>query len=147
MLAIPPDGSVEDVIVGAAIFPIFQSGTPTGFLDEGKVLFDEMELLDEIAESAGVMRLDEFDLKASLELPDDFDGDPDWLFELRDAHPVDWHDPAEGMPSVEALLASLPSNGWSRWTRTDVARGLEAFRSVLRQAVEKRVRFALEIAF
>ena len=49
------------------------------------------------------------------------------------------------MRAIEAMLDSLPSSGWQRWSGAEVQASLEALRAVLQQAVETGTLFALEI--
>lgn len=131
-----------------ALWPVFEDHHEHGLVDEGAVLLDVGEELDGIADAAGRTPLWGFD--AYIEVPEEVmeqrvmaaEGVPD----LSD-FPVAWHDPAEAVMTLDALVSGIDSAPWEgEYDRELVLDCLRAFRRVLRDGAERGTRFHLTIA-
>ncbi|HEX6360221.1 hypothetical protein [Actinophytocola sp.] len=120
-----------------ALWPVFADDHEHGLVDEGVVLLDAADELDEIAAAAGRTPLTGFDAYSAV--PDEVvaerahDGMPD----LSD-FPVTWHDPADAVATLDTLIAAATSE--------ELREALTAFRTVLWEAAERGTRFHLTLA-
>lgn len=122
-----------------ALWPVFEDGREHGLVDEGAVLLDACDELDERALAAGRAPLSGFD--AYADVPEEVvaeramaaEGVPD----LSDL-PVSWHEPADAVATLDVLVAGTGDE--------HVRDCLVAFRTVLRAAAERGTRFHLTIA-
>ena len=61
--------------MGLGVYPVFQPRVPEAkFRNDGKLLLQEYEKLDELAVKLGLKRFSSFG--DNREIPEDFDGDP-----------------------------------------------------------------------
>ncbi|RZO58132.1 MAG: hypothetical protein EVA89_19995 [Sandaracinaceae bacterium] len=131
--------------MGAAIVLRLEGGAPVGgLLDEGKVILAERGALADAAERAGVVPLDAFDAYAHLELPADFDGDPDWLAKLQEEAEARWFDPHDALVSVAAIQEAA-LDGLERYSSQETRGALAALRRALEAAAARGVRFHLDV--
>ena len=97
--------------MGLSIVSVFEPDISNiEFLSEGKILFKEFQILDEIAEENGVSLLSSFG--DNREIPEDFDGDPD---ELEDVlGPFDQlFEPENGIITVRVIISKIKSE--TKW--------------------------------
>jgi hypothetical protein len=136
--------------MSVALWPVFEDGREHSLCDEGVPLLRAYEDLDAIARAAGHLPLSAFDAHADVpadviaRLHEEAQDIPD----LAD-FPVVWHDPADAVATLDAILAALASRDPACPGDEDpeeLAYCLEAFRLPLQQAAARHTRFYLTIA-
>ena len=99
---------------------------------EGRQIFAEQKLLDNLAEKCGVQPLSDF---ISM---DDIEG-------LDEIPSVEWFDANQGLVTVEALLEAIGDEE-TVGANKELEAELESFRAVLKSAANVDVRFRYMIA-
>ncbi|MCC9630112.1 hypothetical protein LOC68_17095 [Blastopirellula sp. JC732] len=130
-----------------SVYPAFNPElTGIQFEAEGKLLFDQFETLDAIAEAIDSPRFSSFG--DDRPIPEDFDGDEDDLDEALG--PWDeWYSPAEGLKMVIALIDAIAEEAdFSEQLDfpDEVIAELTEMKRCLEAAVEQGVLFRLELA-
>ncbi|MBO6935295.1 MAG: hypothetical protein JJ863_09970 [Deltaproteobacteria bacterium] len=124
--------------MGIALYVELEDEHPINHVlgDHGKTLVREGETLQELVAELGCQPLEAFWYHGEVDLPPDFDGDPDWLAEIAEEAglPVLWFDPEEGLSSVSALR-----QGTEPGSRLDLA--LEALGQALDVGRQRGTRF------
>jgi len=127
--------------MGLAVAVELEDGHPVNDLlgDEGKVLLSDAPKLTAMAEEQGCRPLDPFWYHGAVDLPPDFDGDPDWLTELVEEQglPVLWFDASDGLACVASLRDGLSNS------RVELGRALDALGAALQLAEERGARYHL----
>jgi hypothetical protein len=98
--------------------------------DEGKILLRDTPKLPAMAEEQGCRPLDSFWYHGAVDLPPDFDGDPDWLAKLVEEQGllVLWFDASDGLACVASLRDGLSDS------RVELDRALDALGAALQLA-------------
>ena len=86
------------------LIPIFQPEDASSFDELGEVLAHEYEMLERLADDAGITPLSTF--ADQREVPPDFDGSPEDLEELIGAC-NDWYDASMGAAAVSRIIDRL----------------------------------------
>jgi hypothetical protein len=133
-----------------ALWPVFEDGRKHSLCDEGAPLFRAYEDLDAIATAAGCMPLEAFDEHADVP-PDVVAQRAEEAQDIPDLSdfPVVWHDPANAVATLDAILSALaaPDLAGVDWDDPEyLVECLEAFRQTLQQAVTRKTRFNFTIA-
>jgi hypothetical protein len=128
------------------IHPIFKGdGERPAYATDGVVLARNYELLDELAEEAGLILLSDFN--GSMRDPaEDFDGDPDEL-ELPEAE-WRWFEPQPALETAQYLIATLEGNVLllpDKETRDELLDELRALEQALAAAQARGLQFMLRI--
>ncbi len=90
------------------IYPVFEPKlVGTKFHGLGEVLIANIDALEGIAESVGLMPLTAF--ADNRPIPDDFDGDPEELDEIMGEW-TEWFEPSEGLAATQSLADYIKSN-------------------------------------
>ena len=127
------------------IYPTFNPNFEHGYDAEGHDLLDEYEVLNEIAAERGITPITDFG--DNRPVPDDWDGDPEELEEIRGPW-EEWFPAAEGVQCVEALLEALETDAATsqRLEHPDrVINELHCLARSLREAHAVGARFRLEV--
>jgi hypothetical protein len=136
--------------MSVALWPVFEDGQKHSLCDEGVPVLRAHEKLGAIAIDAGHMPLEAFDEHAAVpaavvaQLADESQDLPD-----LSGFPIVWHDPADAMATIDAVLSALasPDLEWDGWdSPEEVADCLKAIRQTLQQAVTRQTRFNFTIA-
>ncbi|MEC7524723.1 MAG: hypothetical protein VYE22_32890 [Myxococcota bacterium] len=131
--------------MSAALQVRLDHGSPRpALLDEGKVLLAEHRALGVATEALGVTPLECFDAYAELDLPADFDGDPDELADLQEEAEPSWFDPRLALETVRAL-EQAPLSKLDRFAEPEVRAALGALRETLEGALAQGARFHFEL--
>lgn len=133
--------------MGMGIYPSFKPTiVDAQFQVDGKALFREYEVLDEIALSSGLLAFSSF--ADNREVPEDFEGDPDEMKELLG--PWDeWFDPTDALKVVEGLINMIRGDKTVAAKLEDpdyVQKELIELKRCLQIGVTKGVLFRLEVA-
>lgn len=133
--------------MGMSVFPVFNPElTGVQFEAEGKLLFDQFEALDAIAEAIDAPRFSSFG--DDRPIPEDFDGDEDDLEEALGPWD-DWYSPVDGLKMVVALIDAIaeePECAEQLDFPEEVAAELTEMKRCLEAAVEQGAQFRLELA-
>lgn len=133
-----------------ALWPVFEDGKKHSLCDEGVPVFRAYEKLDAMAVAAGRKPLEAFDEHADVsagvvaQLAEEAQDLPD-----LSGFPVAWHDPADAVATIDAILSALasPDLEWDGWDGPEeVADCLKAIRQPLQQAVTRQTRFNFTVA-
>jgi hypothetical protein len=136
--------------MSVALWPVFEDGVRHNVFSEGVLVFRAYEALDAIAAAAGNTPLEAFDQHADLppsvvaQLAEQAQDLPD-----LSGFAVVWHDPAEAVATIDAILSGLasPDLEWDGWdSAEEVADCLKAMRQTLQQAVTRQTRFNFVVA-
>ncbi|WP_162907511.1 hypothetical protein [Allorhizocola rhizosphaerae] len=112
-----------------ALWPVFEDRHEHGLVDEGVVLLEFIEELDELAVAAGHAPLSDF--AAVDDVPAE---------EL-------WHGPTDAVATLDALVSAVGSAEWTaERDQESVLDCLQAFRVVVREAAARGTRFHLSLA-
>ncbi|MFI4874136.1 MAG: hypothetical protein ACIALR_02300 [Blastopirellula sp. JB062] len=130
-----------------SVFPVFHPElTGVEFSVEGKLLFDEFETLDGIAEAIDATRFSAFG--DDRPIPEDFDGDEEDLEEALG--PWDeWYAPDEGLKTMIALIEAIeeePDFAAQFDQPKAVLAELREMRRCLELAAARGAQFRLELA-
>lgn len=126
--------------MGIGIYPVFLPDVPNAsFLGDGKLLAAEFQRLDDIARAADVRPFTSFG--DNRPVPEDFDGDPDELEDLLGEWD-EWFSPADGLHTLDALIAALASDP----DADDLLYEVNELARCLRVAAAAGAQFRLEMA-
>ncbi|TWT38598.1 hypothetical protein [Blastopirellula retiformator] len=130
-----------------SVYPAFNPElTGVQFEAEGKLLFDEFEMLDAIAETIESPWFSSFG--DDRPIPEDFDGDEDDLEEALG--PWDeWYSAQDGLAMVVGLIDAIaeePDFADQLNEPQEVIAELEAMKVCLEAAIEQGAKFRLELA-
>lgn len=128
------------------IFPRFKSKSfePDIPCDWGVRLLEFLEPLDAIASKRELKPLGDLNAYSEMEVPEDFDGNPDWLEDLKEQAEIQWHDPADAVATIDGLLEALRSRPQAKIkgkNREYIIEELEELKAWLSQAAKRRVKF------
>ncbi|UUO06849.1 hypothetical protein M4951_00710 [Blastopirellula sp. J2-11] len=130
-----------------SVFPVFNPQlNGVQFEAEGKLLFDQFETLDAIAETIEVARFSSFG--DDRPIPEDFDGDEDDL-EAALGPWDEWYSPVEGLKTMVAILDAIaeePDFADQLDQCEHVVEELTEMKACLEAAVEQGAQFRLELA-
>ncbi len=130
--------------MGVGLYPTFDPAVPSAVFDvEGKLLLDVFEPLDRVAVRHGLKPISSFG--DNRDIPVGFDGTPDDLDEALGPW-NDWFPTAEGLRTVEGLIAALRSDPEGIEMPGEVIDELAELARALREAEKHGARFRLEIA-
>jgi hypothetical protein len=137
--------------MSVALWPVFEDGHKHTLCDEGISPLHAYQRLDAIAVAAGRLPLEAFDQHADV--PADVVAQlAEQARDLPDlsGFPVVWHDPADAVATIDAILSALASPDL-RWdsrqnSAEEVADDLKAIRQTLQDAVTRQTRFNFTIA-
>jgi len=73
-------------------------------LDQGEILIDGLEIIDEVAAAAELRGLSDY--ADTRDVPEDFEGDLDDLRELL-GPPTEWHDATDAAADLEGVAGAL----------------------------------------
>ncbi|QDU42263.1 hypothetical protein Mal52_07190 [Symmachiella dynata] len=109
---------------------------------EGRQIFAEQKLLDNLAEKSGVRPLSDFTSMSDVDCADFLGDDIEGLDEIPS---VEWFDANQGLVTVEALLEAIVDEE-TVGANKELEAELESFRTVLKSAANADVRFRYMIA-
>ncbi len=126
------------------INPIFEKQFDTGFdADAGVAVLNEIMALEQLAERLGIRSLEDFHAFVHVAIPNDFDGDP---AEIYMGQSIRWHDPADGLKTVRALIDALERDASYLQSEpaNDVIARLRSIEAALQKGIENKSRFSFE---
>ena len=104
---------------------------------EGRQIFAEQKLLDNLAEKCGVRPLSDFTSLSEVDCADFLGGDIEGLDEIPS---VEWFDASQGLVTVKTLLEAIGDEEIVGANK-ELVEELESFRAVLKSAANADVRF------
>jgi hypothetical protein len=136
--------------VSVGIFPVFKSRSFDSPFDpdEGVLLLQFLDQLDDMASESGLKPLGCLNAYSKMDLPEDFDGSPEWYAELRAHGEIAWHNPADAVATIDGLLESVSNKRHAKIkgkNREYVVGALEDLKSCLSRAVKRRVKFHFDV--